>query len=451
MCGLVAVITKNTNGFTSEQRDIFSLLLYLDVIRGEDSTGIFVVDNIGNVALAKDNTPAADFIRTKEYKDLKANAFQNGWAMVGHNRKATMGTITDRNAHPFAVDDKIVLVHNGTLVGSHKHHADTDVDSEAIAHLLAKNDDPEQVLRKVNGAFALIWYNVDEKKLHVVRNSQRPLCFVETNNEFIFASEMCFLEFVVSKFNLKPTKEGGPYLLKEEHLFSMELLDNKKMKLYNRDMDIGYHKHNPSQTGGAANARSPFPFPPKSYTENEDADTVEWWEEYYGHRGRAHTQPTAPALTWKRPANEADITGKFLDAVKADCKTITYQEFQTLQKVITSGEHIKTIVSDLTEADNDPKTTNYLFIGKPVGLTNIYSMFQLREDDWGEAFRMANEGLFDMEIKRISWHRTESQDTKKDMADWLGVCCIHGEHAKFIDMDLIPTLDNVVQNVSQLH
>lgn len=450
MCGLVALVTKNKYGFSGEQKDIFSILLYLDVLRGEDSTGAFVVDGLGNVELAKDATPAADFIRTNEYKSLKDLAFKKGWAMVGHNRSATRGTITDRNAHPFAVDDKIVLVHNGTLVGGHKHHADTDVDSEAIAHLLAKEEDPEQVLRKVNGAFALIWYDVDNKKLNFIRNTQRPLWLLETANEFIFASEQCFLDFAISKFRLKPLEHGGPYQVKEDHLLTFELLKDRSTKVHNRDMDCSYHKHNPTQVMGGGPSGHPFPFPQAANQGNaNDADDGEWYNQWYQSRGQRALPAPVSNKALSIDTSDSQYVNKFLDSISADCSTCSWKEYTDLNKMYSNGDEIKTIVDNLIEATDTPRTTEYLFIGKPIGHRHLYSVFHLREDNWNEAYHKANDGIFQMKIKRISWHRTEPQDTKRNMEEWRGICVIHGVEPKFIDIPTIiphdvPTLTDVM-------
>jgi predicted glutamine amidotransferase len=450
MCGLVAVVTKNKYGFTNEQKDIFSILLYIDVMRGEDSTGVFLVNTLGNVELAKDATASADFIRTDEYKALKAAAFKNGWAMVGHNRAATRGQITDRNAHPFIVDDKIALVHNGTLVGGHKHHADTEVDSEAIAHLLAKEEDPEKVLRKVNGAYALIWYDADTKKLNFIRNTQRPLWLMETSTEYIFASEESFLNLVRDKFRLKPLENGGPYQIKEDHLLTFELLGNKDTKIHNRDLDCSYHKHNPSQSTGGGSTGYPFPLQNHENRNGAENDEHDWYNQWYRDRPTRVEQQGRVTIAYQNIHTEdSRYVNRVLDSLKADCHTCTYKEYVDLGKMYTKGDDIKVIVNDLTEATDDPKTTNYLFIGKPVGFRHVYSVFHQRVDDWNEAYHRANDGVFQAKVKTISWHRTESQDTKKHMDEWLGICIIHLSEPQFIDIPTqipnnLPVLTNIL-------
>lgn len=203
MCGLVSVLSKKHYGFTKKQIDIFSSLLFVDLLRGDDSTGVFVATNKGEVALAKDAVDSLSFLKTSEYGKICNRALKEGAALIGHNRKATTGVIKDTNAHPFVVDDKVVLVHNGTLYGDHKKHADVEVDSHAIAHVIHENESLEKALQSLNGAYALIWYDVENQKVNFIRNNMRPLWWMETDDEWIWASEKNFLMWVQHRFDLR--------------------------------------------------------------------------------------------------------------------------------------------------------------------------------------------------------------------------------------------------------
>lgn len=210
MCGLVAVVSKSSSGFIKSQCEMFHELLYVDNFRGDDSTGVFMVDRTGDLEMIKEASSAPDFVRRHEFDVMMRNTFSRGRAIVGHNRKATKGTINDVNAHPFVVDDKIVLVHNGTLYGDYKKLAgagnDVDVDSHAIAHIIhQKGDDVEAALQEVNGAYALIWFDMEKQTLNFIRNAQRPLHFLDTGTEWVWASEKNMLDWMVSRHNLKGT------------------------------------------------------------------------------------------------------------------------------------------------------------------------------------------------------------------------------------------------------
>ena len=172
MCGLVGVVTKNGNGLTRDQVDAFNDLLFIDALRGMDSTGVFLIDRDGSMDMAKEATASPEFRTKAEYKDLLASAFRSGRALVGHNRAATRGTVTDQNAHPFVVDDRITLVHNGTLWNGWEKmtKSKVDVDSHAIAHKIHEcGDDVEKALQQVDGAYALIWHDFKNNTLNFIQ------------------------------------------------------------------------------------------------------------------------------------------------------------------------------------------------------------------------------------------------------------------------------------------
>lgn len=215
MCGILAVVSKNSgnSGFWKPQCDMFHELLMVDTLRGDDSTGVFLVDKDGDLEMLKEASDGPVFQKTKDYDTFMQHLFARGRVAVGHNRKATKGSITDENAHPFAVDNKIVLVHNGTLYGDYKKLAgegnDVDVDSHAIAHIIHQSgDDVEKAIQQLNGAFALIWFDMEKQTVNFLRNDQRPLWFLETTDSYVWSSEKNFLDWMVSRHNLTPVKLG---------------------------------------------------------------------------------------------------------------------------------------------------------------------------------------------------------------------------------------------------
>ena len=222
MCGIVGVVSKHTNGLSNPEIDMFENMLFVDTMRGWDSTGVFGVDHLGNVGIAKAAMHGPDFICTDEFKVFKRAAVKDGVFVVGHNRAATRGSVTDDNAHPFYVDDKVVLVQNGSWKGSHKHIKDVEVDSHAIAHLLADNADVEDAMKQVNAAYALVWYNVETEELCLLRNHERPLYIAEfMHSGFMFASEVETIMYAAAKSN-SPKFKKDPYQLPVNTLMTVK-------------------------------------------------------------------------------------------------------------------------------------------------------------------------------------------------------------------------------------
>lgn len=307
MCGLVGLISKNSFGFTRDQQEVFASLLFVDLLRGSDSTGAFVVDNTGNVVVAKEVGHSLDFIRTDAYDTLNKRAFQNGAAMIGHNRKATRGDVTDVNAHPFNVDNNIILVHNGTMFGDHKKHANVDVDSHAIAHLIHEKGTVGEALSSFYGAYALIWYDVKEGSINFVRNDQRPLWWMETRNSWVWASTPDMLEFVRIRHNLdivvRPTE------LKELSHVKFTQVDRGKWETSTTPVEI---KRDYSQVG-SYDSGTVWNYPQRGQSfrgeqdamyEAEDGAFENWVDKHWP--GQVHRAPRPNSLQ-QQPKRDAVV------------------------------------------------------------------------------------------------------------------------------------------------
>lgn len=130
----------------------------------------------------------------------------NQRVLAGHNRFATAGAHTEENAHPFAFGN-IVLMHNGTLLSRAGLATDRyfEVDSEHIAYTMSKCTTPEQVttlLESLDGAFALVWYNIDTGVLNFARNDERELSVCLKNGRLYWASEKLMLQWLLDRNNL---------------------------------------------------------------------------------------------------------------------------------------------------------------------------------------------------------------------------------------------------------
>ena len=202
MCGIIGVLSSEGFKGAAVRRKVFVQSLYSDALRGFDSTGIILAGGSKQIdhTQYKRALPAADFLTTRRAADLLKDIDDFSFA-IGHNRYATQGGVSDETAHPFEFDN-VLGVHNGTLkstVGL-DGHKDLAVDSE----ILYKSFDArghEEVIPKLNGAFALVWYDKAMKELKLVRNEERPLFIAGVKGEdtIYLASEKEMLTWILHR------------------------------------------------------------------------------------------------------------------------------------------------------------------------------------------------------------------------------------------------------------
>ncbi len=210
MCGIVGFIQKwKSTGFSMKHQKLFNQMLYADALRGWDATGVIGVTKNGDFGIMKEASDAYVFSAQFDDSDLDKQVYREGVAIIGHNRAKTVGENKDENAHPFVVDNTFALVHNGTL-RNHKSMHDTEVDSEALAKTFKEAMDQddwkvalEEALGKINGAFAVVWYDQKRDEVCMIRNSERPLALVTISDGWVFASEGAMAQWVLIRNDIK--------------------------------------------------------------------------------------------------------------------------------------------------------------------------------------------------------------------------------------------------------
>lgn len=192
MCGLVGMAGK----LTAAHDKVFKKLLIFDVIRGEHSTGVAAVPTNGDVNIAKQVGNPFELFEDKRY-DRAIN--KQNRVLIGHNRFATQGAVNKANAHPFNFEH-ITGAHNGSLTNSKDLEDSKDfvVDSQAIFNHISKKG-VEDMVSKVQGAYALVWWDSDKETLNFIRNDERPLyiAFTEKSERLYWASEKWMLEVAI--------------------------------------------------------------------------------------------------------------------------------------------------------------------------------------------------------------------------------------------------------------
>ena len=91
MCGIVGVISKSHFGFMQKHLDLFYQLLHSDELRGDDATGLIYIENDSGFGILKDAVPASWCADSMIRHNQLTDRIRKGKALIGHNRKATMG------------------------------------------------------------------------------------------------------------------------------------------------------------------------------------------------------------------------------------------------------------------------------------------------------------------------------------------------------------------------
>lgn len=205
MCGIIGVVSCNPARNSLDNRKYFEQALFTDCLRGFDSTGCFFVDgHLNRVEYIKRPVPAYFMQEMAPYSKLM-NSFRNYSVAIGHNRKATQGKINTENAHPFLTDN-LIGVHNGTLFNTHRipSKGKYDVDSEAALNAISEVGS-EAAIKELQGAFAFVWHDYNDRLLHVIRNKERPLCYgiSEDKSTMFIASEGPMLFWLAFRNQIK--------------------------------------------------------------------------------------------------------------------------------------------------------------------------------------------------------------------------------------------------------
>ena len=226
MCGLVGLMSSN---FLLKHKEVLSCLLYLDTFRGRDSTGVAAIRHNADTLVLKATVPGHEFVEGPRLFDhLKMNDF----VWIGHNRFGTVGKNIKSNAHPFMILDEggacsVVGAHNGTLKNKYAlaDHNLFGTDSEALFNSIA-NEGLEETIPKIEGAWALTYYDHVQEELRILRNGERPLFYAweEGHKTLIWASEIWMIKVACSRSDVK-IDEDKIYQVNEDTLYRIPAPD----------------------------------------------------------------------------------------------------------------------------------------------------------------------------------------------------------------------------------
>ncbi|WP_406270578.1 glutamine--fructose-6-phosphate transaminase (isomerizing) [Nocardia sp. NBC_00881] len=207
MCGIVGYV-----GYRDALGVVVDALRRMEY-RGYDSAGVAILDGAGALAVERKAGRLANL--EAELSEAEVDRFV-GTTGMGHTRWATHGAPTDRNAHPHRDDSgKVAVVHNGIIENFAPLRREledagvelrSDTDTEVAVHLVARAyaagptagdfaASALAVLRRLEGAFTLVFTHADHPDTIVAARRSTPLVVGVGKGEMFIASDVtAFIE-----------------------------------------------------------------------------------------------------------------------------------------------------------------------------------------------------------------------------------------------------------------
>lgn len=224
MCGIFGIFGH------PEAANLTYLGLYSLQHRGQEAAGIATFDGREMHVQRRQGLVAEGF-------SMPQLANLPGDRAIGHVRYSTAGGSDPRNAQPLTVNYRhglLAVAHNGNLLHARKwRHGleamgaifQTFSDTEIILHLMSRStcstleDRIRDSLRRVQGAYSLLFLN--ERKLVAVRDpwGYRPLVMGRLGNAVLFASEDAAFQLVGAQLE-REVAPGEMVVVDESGIYS---------------------------------------------------------------------------------------------------------------------------------------------------------------------------------------------------------------------------------------
>lgn len=293
MCGICAVLSNN---IVSKELDFFKKLFIISSLRGLDSAGtLFIRERESGkkkktktlvYTVLKDNTNCINFMETHQpfegfYKDGDRKL------LLGHCRSATIGNIIKANAHPFMTKN-VIGVHNGTM---RSRNPKDETDSEHFYKDVSDNGIEAAIkkLSRYQDAYALVYFDLEDCSINVLRNKDRPLSFAysKTLDTLFMASEHIFLHFLLVREGMSKDFKIEEYEPNILYTYHRETINGK----------ITYDIENPEKKKLEPDIFSTVHHSSHNYRYNGDVLESEPWKNsprYYRTAGGGAVVPIVP-------------------------------------------------------------------------------------------------------------------------------------------------------------
>lgn len=242
MCGIYGIAGY---GINKDDLKVFRELGIINLLRGRDGSGVYEANTRAIRTYEKLNKTKEDFSfflwrhteSSQAAKEPEFRMMENVYAdiLMGHDRQATVGDVTDENAQPFA-HGNIVGTHNGTLRDNeYRSKKDDRSDSDLFFEDISIRGVAE-VLKDLDhhSAYAISILDKVEKCLYFARSDDRPLAMAinHKRNVLYWSSEPAALRYILNKNgidfegrNTEGKAQGSIFSLKAGTLFRVNIGD----------------------------------------------------------------------------------------------------------------------------------------------------------------------------------------------------------------------------------
>ena len=176
-------------------------------IRGTDSTGFSII-NEDNRYTYKTLVDSSTLVGYPEWNTLLDKVNRDTTIFMGHVRLATTGSVKVENAHPFNIGS-VTGVHNGIIHNSNQvsnilGKSVPDVDSQVLFQALNKLE-MSKAFEDIDGDFAITWVKDSNKKVHLARESGRPMvvAYWKKARVLLWASTRQIMEDAMTRAGLR--------------------------------------------------------------------------------------------------------------------------------------------------------------------------------------------------------------------------------------------------------
>jgi glucosamine 6-phosphate synthetase-like amidotransferase/phosphosugar isomerase protein len=230
MCGLAAILIEP--GRTARQleriRELFISNLIANEQRGQEASGVAIMQSDGSYQVEKAPLLAREFVQTQGFLGLMEKLSAQTTMLLGHTREPTKGSVRNNNNNHPIVQGRIVGIHNGTINNDdtlfHTHCRQQkrigSVDSEAIFALLDQlpsECDCQQYGRSVYelsallaGSYTTLYFNPDFPGRLYLLKYKNPISvhFAMDPGGLFFSSRYLFLRKTFGRATISEALPG---------------------------------------------------------------------------------------------------------------------------------------------------------------------------------------------------------------------------------------------------